>query len=204
MIVATLMLAAVLPLASTGDAIFADDFDASACPPGRVEQSDVEYFDDTLVDLDMTSFDEVWGRLGAHYSPGPFPSGGSSPRILEFPMSGYIAARTSIAPEVPDYYSGRFYYSEAGRPDNPAIDFSISPRCGDFSPSLGDCVAFGALPANGTMVGWSFVGGPFSECVLETGRDYYFNIRISDPSTPSAECPNDSCVMRISSEVALP
>jgi hypothetical protein len=201
---APLFLAVVLPLgAGGGDAIFADDFGAGACPPGRIERSDLEYFDGTVADVDMTSFDEIWGRWGSNYQPEPFPAGSSAPRIMEFPLTGYVAALASIAPETPDYYTGRFYYTDTN-PNNPRIDFSISPRCGDFSPSLELCVVYDALPTDTPMVGWSFVEGEFSECVLERGRNYYINLRFSDPMTPSPECVNDICSVRTASSVALP
>ena len=204
MIIAALVLAGILPLGGEMDAIFADGFDADACPPGRIERSDIEYYvGGALADVDLTSFDEVWGRLGSQYPPEPFPAGSSAPTILEFPLAGYVAARSSIAPETPDYYVGRFYYTDLAGTDNPRIDFSISTRCGDFSPSLGLCVTFGAV-ADSPMVGWSFVRGDFSECVLERGRDYYFNVRISDPSMTYPQCPGDVCAVSTATSVALP
>ena len=202
--VAAVLLAGILPLGGENDPVFFDGFESGACPPGRIERSDVEYFDGTLADVDMTSFDEIWGRLGSLYQPGPFPAGSSAPTILQFPLTGYVAARSTISITTPDYYTGRFYYTDLNGSGNPRIDFSISPRCGDFSPSLGLCVAYGAPAANSPLMGWSFVGGEFSECVLETGRDYYFNVRMSDPSTTYPECPGDVCVVSTESSVALP
>lgn len=204
MIVATLLLATTLPL-DTDDSIFRDGFDADACPAGRIEVSDLEYSDGTLTDVDVTSFDNLLGRFGVNYPPEPFPSVGGTVRILDFAMSGYIAARSSISWNTPDYYSGLFSYTNADVPDNPRIDFSISPSCADFSPLLGDCVAYGVEPQNGRLNYWAFVSNDGSPvCLLEIGRDYFFNIRIADPSTPSPACPNDVCAMRITSEVALP
>lgn len=202
--IAALLLAGMLPLGGANDAIFVDGFEADACPPGRIERSDIQYFDGTLADVDVTSFDNIWGRWGAVYPPEPFPAGSSAPTILQFPLAGYLAARSTIPTTTPDYYTGRFYYTDVNGSDNPRIDFSISPRCGDFSPSLGLCITYGAPAVNSPIVGWSFVGGEFSECVLESGRDYYFNVRISDPSITYPECPDGVCVVGTASSVALP
>jgi len=203
MIIVALLLATAVPL-DIDDSVFRDGYDADACPAGRIEVSDLAYYDGTLTDVDVTSFDALLGRHSVDYPPEPFPSASGSVRILDFAMSGYIGARIGIASTTPDYYSGQFSYTDTDVPDYPHIDLSISPGCADFSPSLGDCVAFDVGPQNG-LVNWAFVSNDgLPRCVLEAGRDYFFNLRMTDPSTPSLACPGDVCALRITSDVALP
>ncbi len=203
MIIVPLLLSVAVPLGVV-DPVFYDGFDGVACPAGRIGVSDVAYFDGTLSDVDVTSFDNLLGRFSAGDPPEPFPSTGSSAEILDFTMSGFLAAGISIAPNTPDYYSGDIGYAKTTPLDNPHVDFSISPRCADFSPTLGACVALDVAPQSGRAIYWRLASTDPLACNLEIGRDYYFNLRVTDPSAPSSACPNGVCSLRMSSEVALP
>jgi hypothetical protein len=191
-----------ISLAPALETIFADGFDAAACPAGRIETSDVAYADGTLTGVDITYFENLWGRSSVGLDPLPFPGSSTTVGILDFAMKGYVAAGALIQTNVPEEISGLYKY--AGSADDPHIDFSISENCGDFSPRLGDCVAHDVGPGGGRLVSWSFVSQDAPTCVLHGGRNYFLNLRVTDPSTPSPACPGGVCAIRISSDVATP
>jgi len=192
-----------ISLAPAPETIFTDGFDATTCPAGRIETSDVAYADGTLTDVDVTYFENLWGRSSVGLDPEPFPGSSTTIGILEFAMSDYIAASAFIEPYVPEEISGLYKYSGSQAPDNPHIDFSISETCGDFSARLGECVAYDVEP-DGALVGWSFVSHDIPTCVLHAGRNYFLNVRVTDPSTPSPACPGNVCAIRVSSIVVTP
>lgn len=196
----------LLAMALAGDdVILRDGFDADACPAGRIETSDVVYPEGTVSDQDVTVFENLWGRWRFDDPPLPFPGSGAGATIVDFPMHGYIAAKTRIPAETPDYYTGLYTYGSEELPDNPHIDFSISSQCADFSHSLGDCVAFDVAAPKGRLVHWSFIAqDTYPDCVLQAGRDYFLNIRITDPTVPSPSCPRGVCAIRVWGSVALP
>jgi hypothetical protein len=190
-----------ISLAPAPDSIMADGFDGLACPSGRIETSDVAYPDGTLTGVDVTSYENLWGRYDIDLPPLPFPGATTTVTVLDFAMQGYIAANAFVSPYVPEDNVGLFTYSSA--PDNPHIDFSISTRCGDFSASLGACVAYDVGPDDGRLVEWGFASNDPGACVMHDGN-YFFNVRVSDPSAPLPACPGDVCAIRISSTVAAP
>jgi len=193
-----------ISLAPAPETIFTDGFDAMTCPAGRIETSDVAYFDGTLTSVDITYFENLWGRSSVGLDPAPFPGSSTTVGILDFAMPGYVAATALIQPSVPEEISGVYTYAGSQTPDNPHIDFSISENCGDFSTRLGECVAYDVGPEDGRLVSWSFVSHDIPTCVLHGGRNYFLNARVTDPSTPSPACPGDVCAIRISSDVATP
>lgn len=193
-----------ISLAPAPETIFADGFDAMACPAGRIETSDVAYFDGTLSDVDVTFFEDLWGRSSVDLDPQPFPGSSTTVSILDFAMPGYIAAAALIDSSTPEEMSGIYTYADSQTPDNPHIDLSISENCNDFSTQLGECVAYDVAPDNGRLVAWSLASNASPSCVLHAGRYYFLNVRVTDPSTPSPACPSDVCAIRISSDVATP
>ena len=193
-----------ISFAPAAETIFADGFDGFACPTGRLETGDVAYSGGTQSDVDLTLFENLWGRSNFDLPPESFPGSSSTVTVLDFPMSSYVAAIAFVPLYTPEYYSGAYTYTGAQTPDNPHIDFSISSQCADFSARLGDCVAYDVGPDNGRLVGWSFEAHDYPTCVLHAGRNYFLNVRVHDPSTPSPACPGDACAIRITGDVALP
>jgi hypothetical protein len=186
------------------DPVFRDGFDADACGAQRLQISDIAYSDGTLEDVDTRLFDNIWGRSSVDYPPQSFPATSTTATIVDWNRTTFLAARFHIDSFTPDYYSGLFSYADAGTPGNPHVDFSISAGCGDFSPELGACVVFDAAPENSALVQWDLVAHDLPSCVLEAGRDYFANLRATDPSAPAPDCSGDICAVRISSDVALP
>jgi hypothetical protein len=194
-----------ISLAPAPAKIFKDGFDSPfSCGAGRIETSDVAYSDGTLSDEDITFFETLWGRSSVNVDPAPFPGSSTTVGILDFAMSGYVAAAALINMSTPEEVSGVYTYADAQTPDNPHIDFSISEDCNDFSSQLGECVAFDVAPDNRRLVKWSLASHDTPSCVLHAGRYYFLNVRVSDPASPSPACPGDVCAIRISSEVATP
>jgi hypothetical protein len=187
------------------DPVLRDGFDADACAPERQQVSDIEYFNGTIENVDITVFDNIWGRSRINDPPMPFPATSTAATILDFDKMAFVAARLAMKPFTPDIYSGAFVYSTSNAPGSPNIDFSISTGCGDFSPSLGQCVAFNAAPKIFALVGWTlFENDSFPTCVLNIDREYFINVRASDPSAPAPACFGDVCAVEIWSEVAVP
>lgn len=194
-----------LTLLGSIDPVFRDGFDADACPAGRQQVSDVGYSNGTVEDVDVTVFDNIWGRDRFNEPPEAFPATSSTATILDFDKTAFVAARLSMSPFTPDYYSGAFGYSESNDPGSPNIDLSISTACGDFSPALGECVAFNAAPGFFSLVVWNLVENESApSCVLDTNREYFLNVRATDPSAPAPACSGDVCALEIWSVVALP
>jgi hypothetical protein len=202
--IALVALVTHLTLLGTVDPVFRDGFDADACPSARQQVSDIEYFDGTLQNVDITLFDNIWGRYSIDDPPLPFPATSATAKILDFDKTEFVAARLSMKPFTPDYYSGALGYSTSNETGSPNIDLSISTGCGDFSPALGACVAFNAAPGNFSLVHWTLVAHESPSCVLDIDRDYFVNVRVTDPSAPAPACSGDICAVEIWSLVALP
>ena len=193
--VTALILAASVSLAP--DANFRDGFDGGECPAGRIVSNDISYNGITLVGVDVTQFENIWGRAHAFDPPMVWPGvDASTPTILYFARTGYIAARFHVPADVTDSTDGLFTYSSFG--SGPLLDFSISTQCADFSPQQIACGILDAPPDGAAMMHWRLVNGSNFWCQLQADTDYYVNIRLDDPTESPPSCSEDTCPVSVS------
>jgi hypothetical protein len=181
-------------VAMTGvpDQVFFSGMESDSCPEGRILASDVHYdFGGTIASVDVTHFENLWGRISALDTPVAWPGvSGSSPVIEQFTRTGYIAAAFHTPGEMPEMLVGMFKNVSYG--GGPALDFSIG-SCGDFSTSLGACFVADTAAVDTAMVHWrTEIPTPFF-CIVAPDTDYYINIRLSDPDDDALSCSADSC-----------
>ena len=189
--VTALILAASVSLAP--DALFRNGFDGGECPAGRIVQSDIDYNGTTVPDVNVTAFENIWGR-SAPTDPLTFWPGinGATPVIVDFAKNGYVAAGFHVPSDVSQNIVGDFRYSSF--PVGPLLDFSISTACGDFSSELGSCVAFDMASDDSALIRWRMSNGTAFWCALQANTDYYVNIRLYDPTHVPQQCATfDTC-----------
>jgi hypothetical protein len=174
------------------DQVFVSGMEADVCPEGRILTSDVRYeFTGTIASVDVTHFENIWGRLTALDAPVTWPGApGSSPTIEQFTRTGYIAAAFHTPSEMPQTLQGLFKNVSYG--GGPALDFSIG-GCGDFSSALGACFVPDTPAIEASMVHWRTQMPTNFFCVVAPDTDYYINIRLSDPDDDAGSCSTDSC-----------
>jgi hypothetical protein len=185
-------------ISGTADGIFRDGMEGDVCPDGRIVQSDILYGDVTLTDVDVTLFENVWGYLTSSDPLTLWPGiNGSTPMILDFTKTGYLAAKFHTLSDPPALLTGMFKYTSYPFM-GPALDLSISGQCGDFSAELAGCVALNIPPVDQAFVHWRFsAGNPFM-CQLQPDTDYYVNVRFTDPTATAPQCSDVACPVPIS------
>jgi len=190
-----LILSASVSLAP--DALFRDGFDGGACPAGRIANTEISYNGATLIGVDVTAFENLWGRLSASDPPVLWPGlDTSTPTILHFAKTGYIAAKFHVPADASVTTAGMFKYVSFG--SGPLLDFSISTECADFSPEQAACVVLDAPPDDSAMVHWRLTVGTNFWCPLQLDTDYYVNIRLFDPNVSPPQCSGDTCPVTVS------
>jgi hypothetical protein len=193
-------LIAVAAVSGVPDQIFFSSMEPDVCPAGRILTSDVSYdLGGTDRGVDVTRFENLWGRINAIDPPTPWPGvTGASPRIKQFMRTGYVAAAFHSSAELPATLSGMFKNVSYGQ--GPAIDISIGP-CGVFSSSLGPCFAANVLATDQPMLHWRPTNPNPLWCIIAPDTDYYLNLRLSDPDDDAASCLDDHCGVTTSSYV---
>ncbi|HKE47859.1 MAG TPA: hypothetical protein VKB52_07325 [Rhodanobacteraceae bacterium] len=185
------------------DQIFFSAMELDTCPAHRIERSDVSYNFQTVTGVDVTRFENLWGRVEATDPVEPFPGvAGSQPTVDAFTRTGYVAAKFHTPSDIPSGTDGLFKNVSYG--SGPALDFSLSPQCGDFSPALGACIEVDAPAADQGMVYWRGANGNAFYCALAPDTDYYANIRLHDPDDAAAGCSSTDCRVTTVSYVAQP
>jgi hypothetical protein len=186
-------------ISGTGDGIFRDGMESDTCPDGRIVQSDILYGEVTLTDVDVTLFENLWGRDAGSAPPTPWPGlNGSTPLILDFTKTGYLAAKFHTSPDPPDLFSGMFKYTSYPFM-GPDLDFSISGQCADFSPEQTGCVGLNIAPIDQAFLHWRFSTGDAFHCQLQPDTDYYVNVRFNDPTATAPQCSDVACPVPIQS-----
>jgi len=182
-------------ISGTGDGIFRDGMDSDSCPDGRIVQSDILYGDVTLTDVDVTLFENLWGRGADSDPPTPWPGiNGSTPMILDFTKTGYLAAKFHTSLDPPGMLRGMFKYTSypfAG----PLLDVSISEQCADFSAEQTDCAWVNIANQDQPFLYWRFSAGDPFHCPLQPDTDYYVNMRLSDPTATTPHCSDVACAL---------
>jgi hypothetical protein len=186
-------------ISGTGDGIFRDGMDSDDCPDGRIVQSDIAYGDVTLTDVDVTVFENLWGRVADSGPPTPWPGlSGSTPLILDFTKTGYLAAKFHTSPDPSDMLQGMFKYTSYPFM-GPDLDVSISGQCADFSPEQTSCVWSNVAPIDQGFLYWRFSAGDLFHCQLQPDTDYYVNVRFNDPTATAPQCSDVACPVPIQS-----
>jgi hypothetical protein len=91
--------AALLILAMTpgiNDPIMRDGFDADLCPSGRQTHANLSIGGFTMTNVDVTQWENIWGRANVWDPPVPWPGlSYSMPIILNFGETTYLAPSTT-------------------------------------------------------------------------------------------------------------
>lgn len=190
--ISAIALLATVAMTGVPDQVFFGGMEADACPEGRILSSDVHWdVGATLADVDLTQFENLWGRMSAADTPVAWPGvTGSTPTIEEFKRAGYIAAAFHTPSELSPTLVGLFKNLSYGR--GPALDFSIG-ACGDFSSTLGACFVPNTPAIDQSMMHWRTEQPTLFYCVVAPDTDYYVNLRLTDPDDAAGSCVGDVC-----------
>jgi hypothetical protein len=185
-------------VSAAGDILFQDGFEAAlageTCSSGRLLRSDVTYgpihptqINPPRLGIDATEWDAIWGHASATDDVSSWPGkSGSAPVLRNFMRTSFVAAhfRTPAGASATSTLKGFFTYPLDW--NNPNADIAISTRCGDFSPNAANpgCVATNVSASNEILLFWKFSPGNGSDfCILQPDRDYFVNIRLTDPTS---------------------
>jgi len=179
--------AALLILAMTPgvtDTIFASGFDDLAgCPDGRQTVADIDYLGQCAhLSTDVTEWSNIWGWSCDTGDTTPFPGLHVAATIMNFRKDRYIAAHFRVPTDMPNDF-GWLTHSEYDYGHD--LTASISTACGDFAPANPLCRVEAISGQN--LVPWR-VGTVSNFCPLTPGADYYFNVKMTDPDSPSTTC----------------
>jgi len=181
MLSAALLILAMAPGAA--DSIFGSDFDdLDGCPIGRQTVADIDYIGQCArLGADVTEWSNIWGYSCDTGGTVPFPGLPLDATIMNFGKTTYIAAHFQVPADLPN---GLGWMAHTEYDYGGDLTGSISTRCGDFAPANPTCLT---VTISGQMlVPWRVGGANF--CPLTPGTDYFFNVRITDPSRASTTC----------------
>jgi len=183
------------------DPVFHGEFELpTTCPNTpltRLVVSNIAYQGDgtngTRPNVDMTLFDNIWGHADPYDDVVSWPGrANSSPVINDFGKTQYLAARFHVPDNAVPSLFGWLGHTEYMYGQD--LTSSISTYCGDFRPSSAQC--FLESISGQTLTRWR-ASTSQSMCVLQPGQDYYYNIKMTDPTRPSSTCPQTADVCRI-------
>jgi len=193
-VVAVVLGAAACPVAHADNGIMRDNFElAGSCPGGRVEQTVVAWRYDGAGrrTIDVTLADNLWGRGDSNGTPVAFPWMQSFIVLWGMPRDGYIAAAFDVPLGSNVLTWGKFTHGETL--PGPPTDMAISEWCGDFNPPEPGC-SFHGTSAGQSMSIYKRTGAAINvACVVEPGKFYYANIRITDPDVVNGSCNTQVC-----------
>ncbi|HEY6894593.1 MAG TPA: hypothetical protein VI258_10525 [Rhodanobacteraceae bacterium] len=187
MTTAALLILALAP--GVADPIFGSDFDdLEGCPNGRQTVADIDYPGMCAhLSADVTEWSNIWGWSCDTGDTTPFPGLRISPTIMNFRKDRYIAAHVHV-PD--DFLQGFGWISHAEYDYGQNLTASFSTACGDFAPANPVC-RVDSVSGQG-LVPWRVGAVPGTFCPLIPGQDYFFNLKMTDPSTPSTTCESSS------------
>lgn len=179
--IASLVLGATLM--AKMDTVIANGFETAACPYAQQENANISYsynLTPVLQNVDVTEFQNVWGRNSANDTIVPWP-GKNGYAVMTINRNLFFATRFTVpASGLSPTLNGRFTHGETV--PGPNLTMSISPTCGDFNPSSALCKVSNAGPGV-SMVGWRLpTGSAQNLCVLTPGQQYYANFKLTDPN----------------------
>ncbi|MGA9342600.1 MAG: hypothetical protein WBV61_09775 [Rhodanobacteraceae bacterium] len=187
----------------SADLVFRSNLEPSdACsygPPGLTRQTvgNVTYPSGTAFDVDLTQYENIWGRSGPGEPPMPWPAiDGQGAAIDPLNSDMYLAAAFMVPTDL-QQLSGIFIHPD-GADEVFHASASISETCGDFYVDLASpaCVIDSGnrgLP----LLLWAIGEDPSpNSCPLISGHTYYLNIMMSPLDDPADSfCPTSGCLM---------
>lgn len=180
------------------DIVFRDGFEDTSvnesCTGDRLIRSDVTYgpihptqINPARSNVDTTEWDAVWGHASWTDGMASWPGkSGSAPVLRNFARKNFVAIhfRTPAAASAASTMKGFFTYPLDW--NDPNADAVISTKCGDFSANSANpgCVNLDVPASNEFLLWWKFSpGNETNFCILQPNRDYYLNIRLTDPTS---------------------
>jgi hypothetical protein len=165
------------------------------CPPNRQTVAEVCYdyglqSSKCARNVDVTKFENVWGRGSPTEQVIPFPGRNVFAIIRNMQKNGILALKFT-APLSPMNSWGIF--NHAATMPGPNLSYAISTACGDFSPADSRCHAENIGPGVNAMM-WKLPNytGP-ALCPLVPGGVYYKNIKMTNPPATHFECTGSTC-----------
>jgi hypothetical protein len=185
------------------DTVFSSGFEpGGSCPDARQENSNISYsynLTPVLQNVDVTQFANIWGRTSANDSIVPWP-GKNGYAVMVLNRNLFVATKFTVpASGLSPTLHGRLTHGETV--PGPSLTVSISEQCGDFSPPSPNCVLANQGP--GAAIGvWKLPGAPGTACVLTPGREYYLNVKLTNPAAVNTnECDENICVVSVVNNV---
>jgi hypothetical protein len=196
MLSAALLILAMAP--GLSDSIFGSGFDdLDGCPAGRQTRADIDYPGECAeLGADVTEWSNIFG-YSCNGDTVPFPGLNESPTIMNFGKATYIALHLHVPSDLPNAF-GWITHTEYDYGADLTASFSTS--CGDFAPANPLCRTVSISGQN--LTPWRVGAGGF--CPLAPGADYFFNVRITDPTQGTTTCDADapSCAISLSNNVS--
>jgi hypothetical protein len=164
-------------------------------PRTRATVSDLHYLPEPPAhvrrNVDLTSWDEIWGHITENDDRIPFPGpSGASPTISSIGKTQYIAAKFNSG-SLPANVFG--FYKNVSYGPGPNLDMAISTSCGDFAPAEPGCSVSNVQATDQGMVYWRMVNGTNFYCPLLQNTDYFLNIQFHDINTTGPGCSGTNC-----------
>jgi hypothetical protein len=161
-------------------------------PPGRIVSSAIAYVPGALnppynrVGVDLQEYANLFGHASTVDDLIPFPGrANAQPSILVFPKTGYVALRFRMPAGFSPYRYGWISRQEYNYGQD--LTSSISRTPGDFNPATAAEVIEGRSGQRLSM--WrSSAAAANTGVILQPEVDYYYNLKMTDPSRPSRFC----------------
>ncbi len=164
------------------DTVIANGFETTACPYTQQENASVSYsytLNPVLQNVDVTQFQNVWGRNSTSGAIVPWP-GRNAYALMTINRNLIFAMRFTVpASGLSPTLRGMFTHGETI--PGPNLSVSISSQCGDFDPPSMYCKKVN-VGAGQPAVGWQLPTGAANNlCVLTPGQTYYANFKLTNP-----------------------
>jgi hypothetical protein len=184
----------------TGGVVVVDNvsyagFESLACPPGRITTTKLglQYGNGMDKNMDVTNAENIlgytaWAGPRAAY---PFKNGFTLFKGYPRTVGAYIGAKYPVPVGTLPVQWTKLGTNETV--PGPGTDHAISAVCGDFSPAARNCAKHGAIGGAQLFSTKMYAAPVNAGCVHVTGRDYYLNIRLTNPATASTNCGATTC-----------
>lgn len=192
---ATAGVAGVYYVTTLPGGIFTDGFEAHVEPAlcGQQQTGTVYYqVNSFAANVDITRFENIFGKLAANKPAVLFPGVNTSPYIKALGKQAFVAARF-VMPALPLTARGKVSMGETfgGNP----LTISISPHCGFTQAVDPKCIVHRTTTGQG--VTWKPDGGTYAgvACPLTPGRTYFVNVQFepAPPTGVSYNCSASAC-----------
>lgn len=135
-----------------------------------------------IVNADLTTWANLWGRAGVEGTPFPFPGASGATPVWTPGRGQYTCSkfRTGAAGSVSGQIKNSSYYSQS------VVDISLSTRCGDFAPAQTACVKTNVAKDDRPVLFFDIAGPGTFKCHLTPNTDYFENIKRTSPTATGA------------------